>query len=270
MNKNIIQANLYYQLLSPELISNQTKLNELIQKAKELDKKFDNAESQFTLILGYLRSNLPDKAMSELTDQKMPLDWSLQRPAWRWIAGKTLEANDIDNFNPLISVQNLDSASRAERESLVSFLGLKTGFRIKKFNSPSLKYLNQLIMGFSTLLPWSLLFWQLSTIWEINEQYSHGFIVPVIMIYLILKIPSLPFHEPTQNGSSKIDFYFVLGTLLIFLLFPIWIIRSANPDWRLLNVVFFLTVLLFSFLCIYRDGGWEKLSIFFFHCCFLQ
>ena len=80
-NKNIIQANLYYQLLSPELILNQTKLNELIQKAKELDKKFDNAESQFTLILGYLRSNLPDKAMSELTDQKMPFDWSLQRPA---------------------------------------------------------------------------------------------------------------------------------------------------------------------------------------------
>ena len=62
-------------------------------------------------------------------------------------------------------------------------------------------------MGFSTLLPWSLLFWQLSTIWEINEQYSHGFIVPVIMIYLILKTPSLPVHEPTQNGSSKIDFY---------------------------------------------------------------
>ena len=116
-DKNIIQANLYYELLSPELISNQTKLNELIQKAKELDKKFDNAESQFTLILGYLRINLPDKAMSELTDQKMPLDWSLQRPAWRWIAGKTLEANDIDNFNPLISAQTLDSASRAERES---------------------------------------------------------------------------------------------------------------------------------------------------------
>ena len=86
-------------------------------QAKELDKKFDNAESQFTLILGYLRINLPDKAMSELTDQKMPLDWSLQRPAWRWIAGKTLEANDIDNFNPLISAQTLDSASRAERES---------------------------------------------------------------------------------------------------------------------------------------------------------
>ena len=122
-NKNIIQANLYYQLLSPELISNQKKLNELIQKAKELDKKFDNAESQFTLILGYLRSNLPDKAMSELTDQKMPLDWSLQRPAWRWIAGKTLEANHIDNFNPLISVQNLDSASRAERESLSIIFG---------------------------------------------------------------------------------------------------------------------------------------------------
>lgn len=119
-------------------------------------------------------------------------------------------------------------------------------------------------MGFSTLLPWSLLFWQLSTIWEINEQYSHGFIVPVIMIYLILKIPSLPVHDPTQNGSSKIDFYFVLGTLLILFLFPIWIIRSANPDWRLLNVVFFLTVLLFSFLCIYMDGGWEKTKHFFF------
>ena len=71
-DKNIIQANLYYNLLSPELISNQKKLNELIQAAKELDKKFDNAESQFTLILGYLRINLPDKAMSELNDQKMP------------------------------------------------------------------------------------------------------------------------------------------------------------------------------------------------------
>ena len=119
-------------------------------------------------------------------------------------------------------------------------------------------------MGLTILLPWSLLFWQLSTIWEINEQYSHGFIVPIIMVYFILKIPDSLNDEQRENDSYNRNFLFVIGILLITFLFPIWIIRSANPDWRLLNVVFYLTVLLFTLLCIYMDAGWKRTKHFMF------
>ena len=126
-----------------------------------------------------------------------------------------------------------------------------------------MKYLNQLIMGFSTLLPWSLLFWQLSTIWEINEQYSHGFIVPVIMIYLILKIPSLQFMTKHKMVHPN-RFLFCVKFLAYFILISDMDNSLCQSRLEIVKCGFFLTVLLFSFLCIYMwmEAG-KKQSISF-------
>ena len=38
------------------------------------------------------------------------------------------------------------------------------------------------------LLPWCLLLFQLSFTWETNEQYAHGYLVPLLCLFLLLKI----------------------------------------------------------------------------------
>ena len=114
------------------------------------------------------------------------------------------------------------------------------------------------------LLPWSILIWQLGTIWEINEQYSHGFIVPFLMAYLLLKVPknNIP-ADPIKDSLGRKSLI-LIGFLSVVSLLPIWIIRGANPDWRLLNVIFFFSVLLFTVSCLIKHGGLKVLKHYLF------
>ena len=114
------------------------------------------------------------------------------------------------------------------------------------------------------LLPWSLLIWQLGTIWEINEQYSHGFIVPFLMAYLLIKVPknNIP-ADPIKDSLGRKSLI-LIGFLSVVSLLPIWIIRGANPDWRLLNVIFFFSVLLFTVSCLIKHGGLKILKHYLF------
>lgn len=114
------------------------------------------------------------------------------------------------------------------------------------------------------LLPWSLLFWQLGTVWEINAQYSHGFIVPLLMVYLLLKATNSPREKLSVSSPLQGKMIFIIGIPVIISLLPIWVVRGANPDWRLLNVIFYVAVLSFSLACIYDQGGWEKLKTYLF------
>jgi len=114
------------------------------------------------------------------------------------------------------------------------------------------------------LLPWSILIWQLGTIWEINEQYSHGFIVPFLMAYLLIKVPKNDIPADPINDSLGRKSLILIGFLSVVSLLPIWIIRGANPDWRLLNVIFFLIVLLFTISCLIKHGGWKILKHYLF------
>ena len=108
------------------------------------------------------------------------------------------------------------------------------------------------------LLPWSLLFWQLGTVWEINAQYSHGFIVPLLMVYLLLKATNSPREKLSVSSPLQGKMVFIIGIPIIISLLPIWVVRGANPDWRLLNVIFYVAVLSFSLSCIYDQVGWKK------------
>ena len=120
---------------------------------------------------------------------------------------------------------------------------------------------NQIVI----LFPWALLFWQLGVVWETNKQYSHGFVVPLLMIYLIGKLPSQnsPSDSNTKSTLQKKLIYF-LGIPLIFSFFPLWIIRGANPDWRLLNLVLYMVVCTLTLIQIHHRGGIQQFKKFLF------
>ena len=54
------------------------------------------------------------------------------------------------------------------------------------------------ILGSIALLaPWLMLLYQLSINWSTSEQYSHGYLVPFLSIYLILKT------KPADNDAIQ-------------------------------------------------------------------
>ena len=105
------------------------------------------------------------------------------------------------------------------------------------------------ILGILSLLcVWSLLLYQLASVWETNDQYAHGFLVPFLCLFLIIKV------QPEEDNSNR--FYhsqknllcYVIGIPLLISLFPLWLIREANSDWRLVNLVLYGSVLFLSLL----------------------
>jgi len=122
-------------------------------------------------------------------------------------------------------------------------------------------------MGFLALLaPWLLLIFQLSITWETNEQYAHGYLVPILCLFLILKTyPPLTEAQTFEQNSplqGKLVFFLALPVLLVF--FPVWLVRGANSDWRMINFILFLLTILYTFALLYDDGGWKRVRLLIF------
>ncbi len=111
------------------------------------------------------------------------------------------------------------------------------------------------------LAPWLLLIFQLSITWETNEQYAHGYLVPILCLFLILKTyPPATEVQTVEKGSplqGKLVLIIALPVLLAF--FPVWLVRGANSDWRMINFVLFLLTILYTFALLYDDGGWKRI-----------
>ena len=107
---------------------------------------------------------------------------------------------------------------------------------------------------------WSLIVLQLSTTWNTNEQYAHGFLVPFLCFYLLLK--SEPFIGNQENKKSLLQgkTWFLIGIPLLLFLVPLWTIRGANSDWRLLNFALFGIVFLLTVIPFYDQGGWSRIK----------
>ena len=106
---------------------------------------------------------------------------------------------------------------------------------------------------------WAMLIMQLSVTWQVSEQYSHGFLIPLLSFYLLLKSPS---NKIMENKTSFLQgkAWIFLGIPLMISLIPIWIITSANSDWRLVNVVLFGIVFLLTLIPFYDHGGWINIK----------
>lgn len=106
---------------------------------------------------------------------------------------------------------------------------------------------------FSLLSLWSLLLYQLATVWQTNDQYAHGFLVPFLCLFLLIKVQPEDIDIKKFPHSQKNLLCYLIGIPLVLSLIPLWLIREANSDWRLINLVLYgsvliLSLLLFSFI----------------------
>lgn len=118
------------------------------------------------------------------------------------------------------------------------------------------------LSGLSLIIPWSLLLFQLSFTWETNEQYAHGYLVPFLCLFLLLKI--YPKDEEMESSKHRSylqgKLWLILGLPLLIAFLPIWFVRGANSDWRLINFALFGIVFLLTLVHWYDDGGWRRIK----------
>ena len=107
---------------------------------------------------------------------------------------------------------------------------------------------------------WGLIVLQLSTTWNTNEQYAHGFLVPFLCFYLLLKSEPFTGNQESKKSLLQGKTWFLIGIPLLLSLIPLWTIRGANSDWRLLNFVLFGIVFLLTVIPFYDQGGWSRIK----------
>lgn len=93
--------------------------------------------------------------------------------------------------------------------------------------------------------------------WTLNETYHYGWWVPVLMIYLSwLRWNDRPPAAPAASPWLPV---WVLAALILIAL---WIVREANPDWRLIGLALAGLSILVSLLWLRAAGGWRWVSHF--------
>lgn len=110
-------------------------------------------------------------------------------------------------------------------------------------------------MGFliaAFVLLWLEVVRNVSSEWTLNPQYSYGWAVPFLAIFLLWqRWTTRP--APLAPGSRALPLLLVVSGA--FLLFPIRFIAEANPDWRFLSWVLALAVVTISISVVYIAGG---------------
>ena len=123
----------------------------------------------------------------------------------------------------------------------------------------------RLILGILSLAGvWGMLIYQLQLTWSLNDQYSHGFIVPILCLYLALKTKSKEENDKESSQTSQSRAWLYLGIPCLLALLPLWVIREANSDWRMLNVALFVCAASFSFALVYDQGGFNRAKMLAF------
>src|SRR6516165_3526564 len=109
------------------------------------------------------------------------------------------------------------------------------------------------------LLNWHLLFF-----WQVNPQYSYGWLAPGLAIYLFLRgWESRPDPQRTSRWTRP------ALSLCLIALAPIWLVREATPDWSVVSWLLALTIVAALLLVIGRLGGTPWLIHFAFPTCFI-
>ena len=108
---------------------------------------------------------------------------------------------------------------------------------------------------------WAITVWHLSAEWTINTQYQYGWVVPFLALYLTwLCVERCPVvSRPFPVTVSRV------GTLGASIAVGIaFLLREANPEWRLLGWIFSGTAIALTFVLIGRVGGWRWVRHFAF------
>lgn len=112
---------------------------------------------------------------------------------------------------------------------------------------------------------WSVNIWQLHFEWSVNEQYSYGFFVPLLALYLAyLRQETAPVPMKAKEGFS--EFFLtasLIGTYMTMIAFP------ANGDWRILHMAQWGWSAMATMAILYARGGWSFARHFLFPIVFM-
>ncbi|MBU61938.1 MAG: exosortase/archaeosortase family protein, partial [Opitutae bacterium] len=123
----------------------------------------------------------------------------------------------------------------------------------------------RLVLGILSLAGvWGMLIYQLQLTWSLNDQYSHGFIVPILCLYLALKAENKEENDKESSQQSESRTWLFIGIPCLLALLPLWVIREANSDWRMLNVALYICAASFTFALAYDQGGLSRAKMLAF------
>jgi len=108
---------------------------------------------------------------------------------------------------------------------------------------------------------WAITVWHLSAEWTINTQYQYGWVVPFLALYLtwlsVERYPAVSRPFPVTVSQVAI----ICASIAVGIAF---LLREANPEWRLLGWIFSGTAIALTFVLIGRVGGWRWVRHFAF------
>ena len=102
-----------------------------------------------------------------------------------------------------------------------------------------------------------LAIWQMRFDWIYDESYYYGWSVLPLALYLF----SLRWRDRPAPGPPLPPAVLNTGWVLLSLLYPLtWLVREANPEWRLIGVALSLLAVLTSWQYLAATGGktWLK------------
>lgn len=120
------------------------------------------------------------------------------------------------------------------------------------------------VLGVFILGLWVLLFRSLAAHWSIGQQYSYGWVVPLLIAYIVVQRWK---SRPAPGPATRSGYWVAVLSALAFL--PTWFVLQPNPDWRTLNWLFALEITGMTLGVVALLGGRPWTEHFAFPCLFV-
>jgi exosortase len=113
------------------------------------------------------------------------------------------------------------------------------------------------IAAIAFLFLWLELIFQLQSEWSLNPQYSYGWAVPFLALWLFYR---RWIRRPAPDAPRHPGLTISLALLAAAVLLPARLIAVANPDWRLISWTISLVAVVISLCALHLAGGtpWSR------------
>lgn len=101
---------------------------------------------------------------------------------------------------------------------------------------------------------WLLLVNELRTEWSLNQQYSYGWVVPILALYLFWERWK---DAPTPGDLPSLFPLAASAAVCALSIFPLRLLLEANPDWRLPDWGLAFAVVGLCEAALLYSGGWN-------------